>query len=101
MIKPRLGQMLTVSKELKRVRRRSIGDIRSYSKFVNRKWEEKHIKPIECMVIGIRTLTNGYSEWNGEQRMYEQLEWIKSLVVVKSLSSKPFNVPYSEFTESL
>ena len=100
MIKPRLGQILTVSKIYKRQRinRRLDSD---WHAFVNRKWEETNIEPTECMIIGIRMLTNGYSEWNGEQRTYEQLEWIKSLVVVKSLSSKPFNVPYSEFINSL
>ena len=101
MKKPRLGQMLTVSKKYKRERMRRVGDITNHRIFINRKWVEKEIKPIECLVIGIRTLTNGYSSFDGVAQIYEQLEWIKSLIVVKSLSSKPFNVPYSEFINSL
>ena len=99
MKKPKLGQIIEVSKMLKRERVQIVGDFTIYRRFMNRKWIEKEIKSVECMVVGIRTLTNGYSEFDGEQRIYEQLEWIKSIVVVRSISSKPFNVPYSEFTK--
>jgi hypothetical protein len=99
MEKPRLGQIITVSKIYKREKVRLVGDFTFYRKTMNRKWAEKEIKPVECMIIGIRTITNGIGLNSEEGMFYEQLEWIKSIVVVKSLSSKPFNVPYSEFTK--
>jgi hypothetical protein len=101
MKKPRLGQVITVSKRLERKHiRRNIID-NSHKPFINRRWEGRDIKPIECVVIGIRTISNGYQEYDGEQFIYTAMEHIKAIVVVDSLYSKPFNVPYSEFIESI
>ena len=100
MKKPRLGQMLTVSKELKRENIYMKAE-RRYHEYVNRKWVEKKITPVECMIIGVRTMSNGFGSNNEDGMYYKPLEIVKSLIVVKSLNSKPFIAPYSEFINSL
>lgn len=57
-------------------------------------WVEKEIAPVDCFIIGIRTISNGRTESDPEVgTMYEAREHMKAILVVRTLYSKPFLIP--------
>lgn len=92
----RLGQKITCSIMYKRV-----SEYRNHPtdelawKIHWKVWIQKAIKKQKVMVIGIRTLSNGVSHWNGDGEgvSYEAKEFFKALLVVRTINSKPFLIP--------
>lgn len=86
-----LGEKITVEKEYKRVRRWD------YSKDHGQRmkeWEMKPIKPITGVIVGIRTLSNGRTDFDNEAGyMYSPNYFFKALLVSVSLYRKPILVP--------
>jgi len=82
----KLGQKITIDHKLKRV-------VKPHPKPLhdNKFWEKEKIKPKECILIGVRTLSNGVSDYS-EGTYYEPKEYFKAYLVVESLNRKPFFV---------
>ena len=91
MDKIELGQKLTVSNCLVRVGKIST-EGRRYGKL--KTWVAKEFKePKEVIVVGIRTLSNGFAEYENEIGwLYSQDETFQAVLVVEKLSSKPFYI---------
>jgi hypothetical protein len=91
----KLGQEIIINSQLKRVseyRRDSLGSFnRKY-----RLWKEVKLKePQIVIVVGIRTLFNGYVDYDPEVgSMFSQDSHIKAILVTGRLSQKPFYVKY-------
>jgi hypothetical protein len=81
----------------------SVGDKIQVSEFYQRRRGAKNRKewnintketPFLASVIGIRTLSNGDSEYECEcGYIYIATEHFKALLVVKNIHSKPFYIP--------
>jgi len=81
----KFGEMIKVSKKYQR---------HENSATDRRTWVLVPIKPVVCLVIGERTLCNGTMHYGGFEDMsylYDK-EYIRALLVVKDMHSKPFYV---------
>ena len=59
-----------------------------------RHWMKQPIDTIRCLVVGVRTLKNGYANHDDSKRY--KIDTYKSFqcaVVVAGMHTKPFNVP--------
>ena len=67
-------------------------------KWVNEKkrgykfWRLKNIEPCEVMVIGKRTLSDGYSWWMEESMVYSPEKYFPAYLVVENMNENPFYV---------
>jgi hypothetical protein len=92
-------QKITIDSKLHRSRGyQSYGDIgwRVRTRF----WEDRKFREgvtKEVIVIGVRTLSNGKTEYEEEVgNMYTPITYFKALLVVESLSSKPFYIKHPD-----
>ena len=85
-MKAEFGDIITVTQRLKRVH-----------KGVKRYWEPYPTTPVECVIIGIRTLSDGHVDCYTEDTFfsyYETGRFQVYLVAVKnSLTINPFYTP--------
>jgi len=87
----KFGDKIIVNHRLRR--KSSYGMTRETSKY----WEEEKLTPIEAIVIGRRTLSNGISEWNGEIGIiYFPSKYFKAILVVTDMKNNPFYVKEKE-----
>lgn len=91
----KLGQELIIESKLKRVTEFKRTATFNFTKKY-RKWEELKLKePQKVIVVGVRTLFNGFVEYDTEVgSMFCQETHLKALLVVSKLSEKPFYVPF-------
>lgn len=90
-----LGQKITITSILKRRSEyRYDNKISDYKKTEFKTWMEEQLKaPIEVVVVGVRTLSNGYNIWESDiGNVFFAQSHFKALLVVKNLRSKPFFV---------
>lgn len=90
-----LGQKITVAACLRRRSEyRSNREINEYRETEFKEWvEQKFKEPKEVMVIGLRTLSQGYNKWgNDTGNVYYPLSHFSAVLVVVNLRSKPFFV---------
>lgn len=60
---------------------------------INREWQgNEFAQPAEGIIIGKRTLSNGYSQWEEWGMDYGPAEHFTAWLVVKDLKSKPVHV---------
>lgn len=88
-----LGKKITVSQYLKRRSEyRNDDKINEYCRTEFKEWQERPFKePKEVIVVGVRTLSNGYNIYDREAgNMYQPVTYFSALLVVKNLRSKPF-----------
>lgn len=90
-MKYKLGDKITVTSKLKRVT-----EYRTISEFGHKKrwklWKSVPLKhPIEAIVVGIRTVSNGITDYDMDVGYsYDPKEHFQALLVVSRLSEKPF-----------
>jgi len=86
---PQIGQKIIITSYLKRVKIRG-----NYHTRTRKVWQEVKLnKEIEVYVIGLRSLSNGWIDYMGEEgTIYNADNWIKTILVVKNLYSKPFPI---------
>ena len=90
-----LGYKIEVSHFLKRVSEyRQDNKINEYRKTHFKEWHELDFKtPKKVIIIGVRTLSNGYAVWEEDVgNIYYQLTHFSALLVVENLRSKPFYI---------
>jgi hypothetical protein len=91
-MKYQLGQIIETDKYLKRVR-----TFRSIEKYPwgesLRNWETKMTVQKKVMIIGKRTLWNGYIYRKENCNIFVPLEQLTALLVVENLKSNPFYIP--------
>lgn len=82
-----LGQKIIIDHKLKRV-------VKPYDKprHESKIWEKQKTETKECILIGIRTLSNGVSDYSDGYCTYEPKEYLKAYLVVESINRKPFFV---------
>jgi hypothetical protein len=89
----KLGQEITINSKLKRVTEfKKTGTYNFTKKY--RKWELFELKkPIKVIVIGTRTLFDGWVEYDYEVGgIFQKATHFKALLVVSKLSEKPFYI---------
>lgn len=90
-----LGQKIKIFHQLRRSSEyRQDNKINEYGKTEFKEWCESPLKsPIEVIVIGLRTLSNGYNVWEKEYgNVYHHQISVSALLVVETLRSKPFYI---------
>jgi hypothetical protein len=95
MDKIELGSPIEVSAYLKRRSEyRQDNKIRDYKQTEFKRWDECAFRtPKKVIVIGIRTLSNGYNLWDEDMgNVYYPQTYFKALLVVENLRSKPFYI---------
>ncbi len=87
----KLGQQITVTSSL--IRNKSYFDPYEHGR-TKRTWIDVPLKePVAAIVIGVRTLSNGETEYDKEAgAMYYPTEHFKALLVVTNLNNVPFFV---------
>lgn len=88
-----LGKKITVLRYMKRMSKYRLDKtINEYKAVEFKEWWECHFKtPKEVIIVGVRTLSNGYNVWDSEAgNMYQPLTYFSALLVVEDLRSKPF-----------
>lgn len=89
-----LGQKITINSKLVRVSSYK----RSLSSFNRRRkeWVKLDLKePQEVIVVGVRTLFDGWVDWDEDcGNSFEQDNHLKALLVTSKLSQKPFYAPF-------
>jgi hypothetical protein len=90
-----LGQQITIASVLKRMTKYSTPDEYGRSKRL-KVWENIPLeKPNTAIVVGVRTLSNGYTDWDREiGNIYNPAKYFKALLVVSTLSSAPYYVEF-------
>jgi hypothetical protein len=86
-----LGQKITVNSILKRksksqLKKDGIGYLDT------KYWQEEITKPIDVIVVGLRNISDGYTEWNDGIRLYTPVAYFKALFVVANINENPFYV---------
>lgn len=90
-----LGKKITVSSHLRRRSEyRQDSKINGYANTEFKEWVESAFKtPKEVIIIGVRTLSNGYNVWEKELgNVYYHQTSVGALLVVEDLRSKPFYI---------
>jgi hypothetical protein len=89
------GQKIKITSVLKRRVKYTANDQYGFRKRL-KEWEAVPIKSErEVIVIGIRSLSNGATDWDGEAGyMYSPLHYFKALLVVGNKREKPFYIQY-------
>lgn len=91
-----LGQKITVHSQYKRFGQyRRDQTIDAYRDVEFKEWVEYPLAaPIEVIVVGVRTLSNGFNRYLSEYgNVFHPQTFFKALLVVKDLKTKPFFVP--------
>lgn len=78
-----LGQNIEITKKL----------FRSYFDD-NRSWEEVDVAKKSVIVIGIRNLANGRMHYDEDGAQFIGSGYVKALLVVENLKTKPFYIKY-------
>lgn len=96
-MKPELGSDLTVTVYYKRITK--FIDNGSGWRTRMKIWNEVTLKePKTVKIIGIRTLSNGKTDYDSDVgHMYDPKQFFQAILVVESLSRKPFYVPATQF----
>lgn len=98
----KLGDKIIFNKFFERkTTRKPIGETSFIGRF--KQWDIEHLKsPKEGLVIGYRTLSNGYTDFeDGVGTIFEQTESFKAMLVVFSMFKKPILVPIENFNSTL
>ena len=87
-----LGQKVIITQVLKRTieyRKENETDYRSTR---HKFWKVTDLKkPREVMIVGVRTLSNGITQYDSEAgNMYDPKDYFKALLVTGTLREKPF-----------
>lgn len=77
----KFGQKIIVSHKLIRTREKD-----------RKQWVERKIKPKQVMVIGKRTLRNGFIDYTEEYIAFSGTESFSAFLVVENMREKPFYV---------
>lgn len=86
----KFGEKIKINHKLRRKE-----EYESYGKNT-KTWKETPMDEIEVMVIGRRTLSNGFSELLGDDGIfYTPKEYFKALLVVKDMNTNPFYIKYN------
>jgi len=94
-VKYELGQKIEVAAKLRRRSEyRQDKNIREWRNTEFKEWVEQPFKKVKTvMVIGVRTLSNGWNEYLMDYgNAYTALTYFKALLVVENLTQKPFYV---------
>jgi len=94
-----LGQRIEVKNRLQRILRQDDTPKHSWERSI-KEWVTKELpKETEVMVVGIRTLSNGTTNWEDEiGNIFTPKEYFRALLVVENMKRKPFyvNIPLSQ-----
>ncbi|MGY2747249.1 hypothetical protein [Arthrobacter sp. UYCu723] len=65
----------------------------TYTKMINREWQgNEHAAEAEGIIIGQRTLSNGYAQWDEDGSQYSMAEHFTAYLIVTGLRSAPVHV---------
>lgn len=95
-----LGKRITVFRYLKRKSKYKIDkSINEYKATEFKEWQDVDFKnPKEVMIVGVRTLSQGYNQWDSDMgNMYTPQSYFSALLVVENLRSKPFYIQNTDF----
>lgn len=87
-----LGQKVTITQVLKRKSEYRKENETDYRSTRHKFWMVVNLKkPREVMIVGVRTLSNGTTQYDSETgNLYDPKEYFKALLVTGTLREKPF-----------